>query len=51
VILQVAAVHTSFLRGILHTTSLDARDWAVVVACALLPVVVVELVKLVQRRA
>ena len=50
VLLQVAAVYVPFLRAILHTVPLGAKDWGVVAACALLPLAVVEVVKLIQRR-
>jgi magnesium-transporting ATPase (P-type) len=49
-LLQVAAVYVPFLRAILHTVPLDAIDWGVVAACALFPLAVVEVVKLIQRR-
>lgn len=49
VLLQLAAVYWPFLHGVLHTTPLTAPDWAVILACSLAPVVVVELVKLAQR--
>ena len=51
IVLQLAAVYVPFLRTILHTVPLRARDWGVVVGCALLPLLVVELVKLIQRRS
>ena len=50
-VLQVAAVYTPFLQTVLRTTPLTGEDWAVVLACALAPVGVVELVKLGQRAA
>jgi len=50
VVLQVAAVYVPFLRAILHTVPLGANDWGVVVGCALLPLAVVEVVKLIGRR-
>ncbi len=49
VLLQVAAVYGPFLHAVLHTTPLTGADWGVVLACALAPVGVVELVKLSQR--
>lgn len=50
VLLQLAAVYAPFLRVILHTVPLSATDWGVVVGCALLPLAVVEFVKLIERR-
>lgn len=50
VLLQAAAVYVPFLRAILHTVPLGAKDWGVVAACALSPLAVVEVVKLIQRR-
>jgi len=50
VVLQLAAVYVPFLRAILHTVPLGAKDWGVVAGCALLPLAVVEVVKLIQRR-
>jgi len=49
-LLQVAAVYVPFMRAVLDTVPLVARDWGVVAGCALLPLAVVEVVKLVQRR-
>lgn len=48
-LLQVAAVYTPFLQAVLRTTPLTAADWGVVLACSLVPVGVVELVKRGQR--
>jgi Ca2+-transporting ATPase len=48
--LQVAAVYTPFLQGVLHTTPLTGSDWALVLACSLAPVAVVEMVKRLPRR-
>jgi len=50
ILLQVAAVYVPFLRSILHTVPLGAKDWGVVAGCAFLSLAVVELVKLIQRR-
>ncbi len=50
-LLQVAAVYLPPLQGVLHTVPLAAADWAVVLACALAPVAVVEAVKLARRAA
>ncbi len=49
-LLQVAAVYTPFLQTVLHTTALTGADWGVALGFSVLPVGVVELVKLVQRR-
>jgi Ca2+-transporting ATPase len=48
-ILQLAAVYVPFLQAVLRTTPLTGADWSLVLACALAPVGVVELVKLGQR--
>jgi P-type Ca2+ transporter type 2C len=49
VLLQVAAVYVPFLQRVLRTVPLNLRDWGVVLGFSLLPVVIVELVKLVRR--
>ena len=51
VALQLAAVYVPFLRTVLRTVPLTARDWALVAAFALAPIVVVEVAKWVERRA
>jgi Ca2+-transporting ATPase len=48
-LLQVAAVHIPFLQTVLHTTSLTATDWGVVLGFSVIPIAVVELVKLLRR--
>ncbi len=48
-LLQAAAVYVPPLRDVLRTVSLNAADWGLIALNALAPVVVVELVKLVQR--
>jgi Ca2+-transporting ATPase len=48
-ILQLAAVYTPFLQTVLQVAPLDAADWGVVLVCSLIPVFVVELVKLTGR--
>ena len=48
-LLQVAAVYAPLLQAVLQTTPLTAADGGVVLACALAPVGVVELVKLGRR--
>jgi len=45
ILLQLAAVYVPFLRAVLHTVPLGAKDWGVVAGCALLPLAVVEVVK------
>ncbi len=50
-LLQLAAVYWPFLRRVLHTAPLSAADWGLVAACALAPVLIVELVKLAGRVA
>ncbi len=50
-VLQAAAVYVPLLQRVLHTVPPSASDWLVIVLCSLAPVVVVELVKLVQRVA
>jgi len=49
-LLQLAAVYVPFMRSVLHTVPLGAKDWGVVGGCALLPLAVVEVVKFVRRR-
>ena len=49
ILLQVAAVTFAPLRRVLDTTPLTASDWALVALASVVPVFVVELVKLVQR--
>jgi len=50
-LLQLAAVYVPFLQTVLHTVPLSVADWGVIAGCSLLPVAVVELVKVVQRQA
>ncbi len=47
--LQLAAVSFAPLRRVLDTVPLSAVDWGLIVASSLAPVLVVEVVKLVQR--
>ena len=49
--LQIAAVSVPLLREVLDTTPLAVADWGLVAAASLLPVAVVEIVKLIHRRA
>ena len=51
VLLQAAAVSVPLLRRVLHTVPPSPSDWAVIIACSLAPVAVVEIVKLVQNRS
>jgi len=48
-LLQVAAVYVPLLQTVLLTLPPTAADWGVIASCALSPVAVVELVKVVQR--
>lgn len=48
-LLQVAAVYIPLLQKVLHTVPPTTLEWGVIAGCSLLPVVVVELVKLVTR--
>jgi Ca2+-transporting ATPase len=50
-ILQVAAVYLPLLQQVLHTVPPNVADWGVIAACSLMPVAVVEFVKLLQRIA
>jgi Ca2+-transporting ATPase len=50
-LLQVAAVYTPFLQSVLRTVPMTAADWGVVLTGSLVPVGVVELVKLGRRAA
>ena len=51
VLLQAAAVSVPLLQRVLRTLPPSPSDWAVIVACSLAPVAVVEIVKLVQTRS
>lgn len=48
-ILQAAAVYLPLFQQVLHTVPPTAPDWGVIAVCSLLPVAVVELVKVMQR--
>ena len=50
-ILQGAAVYLPLLQKVLQTVPPTFSDWGVIAACSLLPVAVVECVKLLQRFA
>lgn len=47
--LQFAAVYVPFLQTVLRTVPMNVEDWLVVAGLSLLPVAVVEVVKLVRR--
>lgn len=49
IVLQVAAVYVPLLQKVLQTVPPSLIDWGVIAGCSLLPVFVVELVKLIQR--
>jgi P-type Ca2+ transporter type 2C len=49
VLLQFAAVYIPFLQRVLRTVPLSLSDWGLVVIFSLLPIVVVEFVKLLRR--
>jgi Ca2+-transporting ATPase len=51
VALQLVAVYVPFMRSVLDTVPLAAKDWGVVAGCVLLTLAVVETVKWVRRRA
>ncbi len=48
VLLQVAAVYVPFLQNVLRTVPLTGADWALIAGGSLMPVAVVELVKLLE---
>ena len=50
-LLQVVAVYLPLLQKVLHTVPPTLSDWGVITACSLLPVLVVELVNVIQRVA
>lgn len=50
-ILQAAALYVPLLQKVLHTVPPAASDWGVIAACSLMPVAVVEFVKVIQRFA
>jgi P-type Ca2+ transporter type 2C len=49
ILLQLAAVYVPFLQTVLRTVPLNLSDWGLVLGFSLLPVAVVELVKLTSR--
>jgi Ca2+-transporting ATPase len=48
-VLQAAAVYLPILQSVLHTVPPTPPEWAVIAGCSLMPVAVVESVKLIQR--
>jgi Ca2+-transporting ATPase len=48
-ILQIVAVYVPLLQRVLHTVPPSIADWELIAACSLTPVVVVEIVKAIQR--
>ena len=48
-LLQMAAVYLPLLQRVLHTVPPTMSEWAVIVSCSLLPVVVIEILKFIQR--
>ena len=50
-ILQAAAVYVPLLQRVLHTVPPTVSDWGLIAACSLMPVAVVEFVKVIQRFA
>jgi magnesium-transporting ATPase (P-type) len=49
ILLQFAAVYVPALSAVLRTVPLTAADWGVIALCSLMPVAVVEVVKLGSR--
>ena len=49
-ILQIAAVYLPLLQQVLHTVPPSLSDWGVIAVCSLMPVLVVEFIKLFTRR-
>lgn len=49
VLLQLAAVYLPLLQTVLRTVPLNLRDWGLVLGFALLPILIVEMVKLFRR--
>jgi len=50
-VLQAAAVYVPLLQKVLHTVPPSVSDWGVIAACSLMPLAVVEIVKVIQRVA
>ena len=49
-ILQITAVYVPILQKVLHTVPPSTSAWGIIIACSLLPIAVVELVKFVFSR-
>ncbi len=49
VLLQAAAISLPLLQRVLHTVPPTASEWAVIAACSLAPIAIVELVKVASR--
>jgi Ca2+-transporting ATPase len=49
ILLQLAAVYVPFLQAVLHTVPLSLTDWGLVLGFSVLPILIVELVKLFRR--
>ena len=50
ILMQLAVVFVPFLRGIFETAMLKPGDWTVVIVLSLIPLVIAEISKLIQRR-
>ena len=50
-LLQIAAVYLPLLQKVLHTVPPTVSDWGLIAVCSLMPVAVVEFVKVIQRVA
>jgi Ca2+-transporting ATPase len=48
-LLQLAAVYLPLLQKILHTVPPTSAEWGVILICSLIPVIIVEVVKLIKR--
>lgn len=49
VLLQLAAVYVPFLQTVLPTVPLNLSDWGLVLGFSLLPIMIIEVVKWLQR--
>ena len=48
-VLQAAAVYLPLLQRVLHTVPPTVADWGMIAACSLMPVILVEVAKLIQQ--
>ena len=48
--LHMTVIYVPFMRRIFHTQPLGARDWFAVVAAALVPIVLIDITKLVLAK-